>query len=139
MTSENEKSGAAKLEISREEAENIFYEFLERNFEIGRDDVERNEQKVEFAQKIIVGIINKRFIFADDSVVYKLKFPVGSISEITLKTRIKIGKTPTSAKDTQMVQVLKVIESYANTPLVILQDLDVFDFTRISALISFFA
>lgn len=133
-----EANGKKENEITNEAAQEIFYSFLEEEFETKREEIERSEEKYQQAEKVITSVQKGRFDLSARPITYKLKFPVNSISEIKFNTRVKIAKTPFSAKDSQIAQALKMVELYTNTPVVILQELDIFDFARVSALISFF-
>jgi len=132
-----EKKAVQNEKMSRQEAENVFYEWLDNEFELSREDVANNEIKMQSAELVISTIRNGRVTLGND-VLYKLRSPLGNITEITLKSRIEVSKLPTSTKDSIANQALKMLEARTGVPATILGSMDVFDFNRAAAITAFF-
>jgi len=124
--------------ITREQAEEQFYEWALNAKELTRESIENNKSKRDFAETIIGAIQFGRIEFLDDSVKYKLKYEIGGIKELTIKKRILISKSISHQSSNQITLALRAIEAYTETPLAVLNDLDIFDFNRIAAIMSFF-
>ena len=125
--------------ITRAEAEEQFYEWADTEHDLKRETIEHDTQRARFAETIICATERGRVSFCDGTIKYKLKYAVGGVEELTFNSRIKLAKLPANKKETEISAALRMIEAYTSTPLALLNDLDVFDFNRIAAIIAFFA
>jgi len=71
---------------------------------------------------------------------YTLKEATPPLTILHFPRRIKVSEVldTISKKDSETVQVYKMLESYTKTPVALLQNMDFYDFSRAANILTFF-